>query len=166
MTTEILGTITPVDDAEARLTFDRRYPTDAADLWDAVTAPERLARWFTKVSGDLSQGGTFTIHFDDGDAPECRVETCEPGKAFSWSWPHQGATSLIEVSVTPDDGGARLFLVHTRLSTIQAPEYGAGWQAFVRSLDSYLGHPDASTSDDWWAEFHAVKGGYAAALAE
>lgn len=164
MTTEILGTITEVSDTEAQVAFERHYATDAADLWEAATTPERLARWFTTVSGDLTAGGTFIIHFDDGDALHCRVETCEPGRAFSWSWPHDHATSLIEVSVTPNGDGARLRLVHTRLTPASAPEYGAGWQAFIRSLDRHLGHPDAPTSDDWWEEFHTVKDGYAAAL--
>jgi uncharacterized protein YndB with AHSA1/START domain len=48
----LLGTITRTgDDAEA--TFERVYDTDAADLWAAVTEPDRLARWLAPVDGDL-----------------------------------------------------------------------------------------------------------------
>lgn len=39
--------------------LERRYPAGAADVWDALTDPERLARWFLPVSGDLRPGGRF-----------------------------------------------------------------------------------------------------------
>ena len=31
----------------------RTYPTDQADLWDAVTSAARIPRWFTPIAGDL-----------------------------------------------------------------------------------------------------------------
>ena len=31
----------------------RSYDTTVDDLWDAITTPERLARWFMPVEGDL-----------------------------------------------------------------------------------------------------------------
>jgi hypothetical protein len=31
----------------------RRYDAPIADVWDACTDPERIARWFLPVSGDL-----------------------------------------------------------------------------------------------------------------
>lgn len=56
--------------------FDQHYPTDPADLWQAVTDPGRLARWFAPVDGPLVVGRDFTIRFDDGDAPGCRPLSC------------------------------------------------------------------------------------------
>ena len=45
---------------EARVAvFTRTYETTIEDLWDACTNPERLARWYTTVTGDLQVGGTF-----------------------------------------------------------------------------------------------------------
>ena len=158
MRTELLGTLTATD-GTATVTFDRYYTTDAADLWAAVTNPERLARWFAPVAGDLAPGGTFTIAFEDADVPECRVQTCDAPRGFSWTWPHDGATSLVEVGVSPDGDGSRLRIVHSRLSRDQAPEYGAGWQAYVRSLEAHLGGRDAEDGA-WWAEFHAVRDAY------
>jgi uncharacterized protein YndB with AHSA1/START domain len=39
----------------------REYPTDPEDVWQALTDPRRVARWFAPVSGDLRQGGTFQV---------------------------------------------------------------------------------------------------------
>ena len=160
MPTDLLGALT-VTDSDATVTFDRAYRTDAPDLWNAVTDPDRLARWFAPVSGELVAGGTFTIRFDDGDIPACTIESCDAPHGFTWLWPHGGRTSRVRVEVVPDAAGARLRLVHDRLTRSAAPEYAAGWQAYVRSLDAHLaGEQDG----DWWGEFHAVKDAYAATL--
>ena len=34
----------------------RTYPTYVKDLWQAVTDPERIPRWFARVFGDLRLG--------------------------------------------------------------------------------------------------------------
>lgn len=45
---------------EARVAvFERSYDAPVADVWDACTNPERLARWYVPVSGDLRVGGRF-----------------------------------------------------------------------------------------------------------
>lgn len=49
-----------------RVTMRRSYPTDAADLWSALTEPERIARWFLPVSGDLREGGSFQLEGNAG----------------------------------------------------------------------------------------------------
>jgi hypothetical protein len=37
--------------------LERSYATDAADLWSALNDPVRLARWLTRVEGDLRPSG-------------------------------------------------------------------------------------------------------------
>ena len=158
--TELLGTMMRTQDG-AQVSFERRYATDAADLWDAVTSAERLARWFAPVTGDLREGGEFTIHFDDADAPTCRVESCDAPRGFTWSWPLRDRASTVSVSVVPDGDGAVLRLDHAGLAPQSAPEYGAGWQAYVLSLGADLaGEPTGG----WWDDFADAKEQYAAAL--
>jgi len=60
---------------EARtMTISRSYDTTVEDLWDACTRPERIARWFSPVTGDLRPGGRFQIEGNAGGT----VERCEP----------------------------------------------------------------------------------------
>ena len=100
----LLGTITRTGD-DAEVVFDRVYDTDAADLWETLTDPERLARWFARVDGDLREGGRFTIHFDDDDVPECRITSCDAPRGYRWEWSHATHTSLVTVAVEPDGDG-------------------------------------------------------------
>jgi uncharacterized protein YndB with AHSA1/START domain len=53
--------------------FRRTYDADIADVWDACTNPERLARWYQPVEGDLRLGGTFT----QGEMGGGRIVACE-----------------------------------------------------------------------------------------
>ena len=44
----------------------RTYPTDVDDLWDAVTDPARIARWFAPVTGDLRLGELHELYLSCG----------------------------------------------------------------------------------------------------
>lgn len=126
-----------------------------------MTDPARLARWFAPVSGDLREGGTFVIHFDDADTPSCRVESCSAPNEFTWTWPHSGVDSTVQVAVTPDGEGSRLRLVHNRLTRANAAAYAAGWQAYVHQLDAHI---DGTEAGDWWPTWEQLHEGYAATL--
>ena len=56
--TRILGRLRSADGAGV-VRIEDRYNTDIDDLWSAVTDPDRLARWFGEVDGELSKGGEF-----------------------------------------------------------------------------------------------------------
>ena len=53
---------------------ERSYPTSADDVWDALTSPERLPRWFMPISGDLELGGRYQLEGNAGGT----IETCDP----------------------------------------------------------------------------------------
>jgi uncharacterized protein YndB with AHSA1/START domain len=158
----LLGTLTRTGDT-TEVTFDRVYATDAADLWTAVTDPERLARWFAPVDGDLEPGGRFTIRFDDGDVPGCQVTDCDAPRGYAWEWPHTTHTSWVTVAVEPAGEGARLLLTHARLSLTSAAGYAAGWDVYVRRLGEVVAGRQAP--DTWAEDWSRAYEGYAARLA-
>ena len=86
----------------------RVYDTTPADLWDALIRPERIKRWFAPVSGDLKLGGRYHI---EGNASGTVVE-CEPEKKVALTWEFAGATSWVNLTLTPEAGGTRLELEH------------------------------------------------------
>jgi len=40
------------------VTLERRYAAEVADVWQAITDPDRVRRWFLPLTGDLREGGT------------------------------------------------------------------------------------------------------------
>jgi uncharacterized protein YndB with AHSA1/START domain len=117
------------------------YPAAIEDVWDACTNPDRIARWFLPVTGDLRAGGHFQIEGNAGGT----IDRCDPPQAFTATWEFGGQTSWIELrlsSVPP--GSTRLELEH-----IAAPgdgtwaEFGpgatgVGWDMCLMGLATYL----------------------------
>src|SRR5688572_12166470 len=67
----------------------RRYDTSVADLWDAVTNPERIPRWLAPISGELKLGGRYEIQ---GNASGT-ITRCNPPEELALTWEHAGTTS-------------------------------------------------------------------------
>ena len=57
---------------------ERTYDTGIKDLWDALTNPERLPRWFSPVTGDLKLGGRYQVEGNAGGT----VTVCDPPKTL------------------------------------------------------------------------------------
>lgn len=108
----------------------RRYAAEVADVWDALTDPERLRRWLRPVTGDLRQGGRFEL--DGGEHGE--ILRCEAPRLLKVSWlfgPEADAwpgTSEVEVRLAPGaTGDTDLTLVHAAVvGEPSFPTYGPG----------------------------------------
>jgi uncharacterized protein YndB with AHSA1/START domain len=127
---------TPTKIAVAR----RTYAAERADVWDAVTSPERLPRWFLPVSGDLSVGGRYQLEGNAGGV----VEECEAPERFAVTWEFGGGTSWLEVRLAESDGGTTLELLH---ESPVVPEFwdqygpgavGVGWDLALMGLGLHL----------------------------
>jgi len=58
--------------------MEDRVDARAADVWSALTDPDRLASWLGEVEGDLRLGGEFRARFfASGWEGTGRVEVCE-----------------------------------------------------------------------------------------
>ncbi|MCC5980461.1 MAG: SRPBCC family protein, partial [Oceanicaulis sp.] len=87
----------------------RTYATDIENLWEAVTTKERLARWFSPVSGDFHPGGRFQI--ENNAAGEIKV--CEPPRTLDVTWEFSGKVSWVSLRLyAAGNGHSRLELTH------------------------------------------------------
>jgi uncharacterized protein YndB with AHSA1/START domain len=134
-----------VGSAEARtVVLRRRYDAPLADVWDAVTDPVRISRWFLPVSGDLRLGGTYQLEGNAGG----EIVRCEPPKRFTVTWfmgePKEGDVSQVDVQLSEVDGGTTLLLEH--VATVP-PEFwdqfgpgavGVGWDLGLIGLGAHL----------------------------
>ncbi|MET7689507.1 SRPBCC family protein [Streptomyces sp. NPDC005483] len=92
-----------VEAGKARTVLLRRtYDAEIADVWDAVTSPERIARWFLPVSGELKVGGRYQL---EGNAGGEILDCVEPERLrVSWLYGPDPGFSEVEVRLTPEDG--------------------------------------------------------------
>jgi uncharacterized protein YndB with AHSA1/START domain len=161
----------------------RTYDTTVDDLWDAVTTPERLARWFTSVEGELKLGGRYALK---GNASGT-ITRCDPPEAFDLTWEFGGGTTWLNVRLAADGDRARLTLEHiAHLDGIGADHLdkfgpgavGVGWDLSLHGLARHLADPDKAVDHEeaeaWalsdegktfsrasgtaWGEAHAASG--------
>lgn len=161
----------------------RSYDTTVEDLWDAITTPERLARWFMPVEGDLKVGGRYQLKGNAGGT----ITRCDRPEALDVTWEIMGGTSWVQVRLAPDGKRARLTLEHIahkdgigeeHLKKYGPGAVGIGWDLGLRGLRQHLLDPavklDPAAAEAWtlsdegkayvraageaWAAAHAAAG--------
>lgn len=91
-----------------KLVATRSYATDPDDLWDALTNPERIPRWFLPVTGDLRLGGNYQLQ---GNASG-QILVCHPPQHLGLTWGMHGQTSWVDVYLDKQGRGTELRLEH------------------------------------------------------
>ena len=133
--------------ARRELTFSRVLSASPADVWDALTVPERVSRWI----GDLDlSGDEYVLTFPDAGHPQSRgrVLVCEPTSRLVVTWTHETeAPSEIEVTLRVHGHGTELVLVHRHLQAVGAALYGAGWHELLDVLAGAVGSPVPDTQE-------------------
>ncbi len=149
------------DDTPTRIVVARRtYRSDPADLWDALTDPDRIPRWFLPVSGDLSVGGRYQLEGNAGGV----VERCDQPESFAVTWEIGDMVSWLSVGLAPVDGGTELELVHEAPIDLDMWEQfgpgavGVGWDLGLVGLAMHLdtGEP---VDPELAATFHRTEDG-------
>ena len=127
----------------------RTYDTTVDDLWDAVTTPARLARWFLPVEGDLKLGGRYQLKGNAGGT----ITRCERPEALDLTWEFMGGTSWVNLRLAPDGTKARLTLEHIahrdgigeeHLKQYGPGAVGIGWDLGLEGLERHLLNPSAA----------------------
>jgi uncharacterized protein YndB with AHSA1/START domain len=127
----------------------RVYETTVEDLWEALTTPERLRRWFLPVEGDLKVGGRYQLKGNAGGT----ITRCDPPEALELTWEFAGGTSWVNVRLEPDGDKARLTLEHIAHEDGIGKEHfekfgpgatGVGWDLALHGLRQHLGAPDVA----------------------
>jgi uncharacterized protein YndB with AHSA1/START domain len=135
-----------VPEGQARvITLRRTYDADIEDVWDAITDPERIVRWFLPVTGEFKLGGKYQVEGNAGG----EILRCEPPELLKVTWIFgelpEGDMSEVEVRLSSADAGRTVFeLEHT--ATVDAERWaqfgpgavGVGWDLTLLGLDMFL----------------------------
>jgi uncharacterized protein YndB with AHSA1/START domain len=146
-----------LEGGEAKVaTISQVYDTDIDDLWDVVTSPERIPRWFLPISGDLKEGGHYQLEGNAGGT----ITRCDKPRSYEATWEFGGQVSWIEVRLTPEgDGRTRFELEHVAHVQDEWWEQfgpgatGVGWDGAFLGLARHLGDPahalDPKDAEAW-----------------
>jgi uncharacterized protein YndB with AHSA1/START domain len=155
----ITGTMRALDEKRGAIRVEDVYATDIADLWDACTTPERLARWIAQVTGELREGGAIHATFTSTWTGPGRIEVCEaPSHLLLTMEPGTDDEAQIEAWLFEEGGKTHLIVEERGLPLHDLPFHGAGWQAHLEDLGrSLVGDPS-----DWRARWDELTPAYKA----
>ena len=126
--------------------LERDYDAPIEEVWDAVTNPDRIGRWFLPISGDYRIGGRYQLEGNAGG----QILECDRPNRLKVTWvygPSNNATDISEVLVrlsSVDAGTTRLLLQHTavvpedRWEEYGPGAVGVGWDGALLGLTLHL----------------------------
>jgi len=113
-------------------------------VWRYWTDPERMCAWWGAAAEfDPQPGGVCVVEMGNGGVMRGEYVELVPHEriVFSFGWdPSEGApavppaSTLVEVTLTPDGDDTILALRHTGLPVAHRGEHAAGWGHFLSLL--------------------------------
>jgi uncharacterized protein YndB with AHSA1/START domain len=128
-------------------------------VWRMVTEPEQVVRWFADeidLQARPGHEGSMTFQPQSGGAVHVpiSVESVEPPRRFTYRWNHPAGTpaspansTLVEFTLTPEDGGTRLRVVETGHDGLGWPQdqqdafaddHNEGWSRHLGRLEALV----------------------------
>ncbi len=142
---------------EARtVTLSRTYDAAIEDVWEAITTPERLNRWFLPVSGDFRVGGKYQIEGNAGG----EILVCDSPTLLKITWimGEPAESDINEVSVRLSAKGAEqthLELEHAAtVNPVFWEQFGpgavcVGWDLTLLGLSLHLAGTGIGDPNAW-----------------
>ena len=120
-----------------------------AEVWAALTEPDRIAEWLTDASPLGQVGSEYRLDFGDGSVVEGVVTALEPGRrfAYTWAWTDGDGRqeTLVTWSVEPrPNGRARVSLEHdgwaeAGIDEAARDDHEGYWSGYLDDLVEILG---------------------------
>lgn len=119
-------TVTVQDVIERQLVI----PVARQRVWDAITAPDQIASWFSDtVTLELEEGSPIVFHWDGYGDRRGRVETVDPTSRFAYRWIptdetdqsipfEQVPSTLVEFSLEDTPDGTRVTVTESGFSRL------------------------------------------------
>ena len=119
------------------VTLQRHYPAEVADVWQAITDPDRVRRWFVPLSGDLREGGNFQLEGHAGGD----ILSCEPPRHLVVTF--GGESSIVDVVLSGEQDQTLLQLTHSVPIELAGSGAGAlyvgpGWDGALMGIARHL----------------------------
>lgn len=161
--TRVLGSLRSAEGVGV-VRIEDRFDTGIDDLWSALTDPDRLARWYGRVEGDLRPGGRFRLYIESADLDSTgHVHECEAPRRLSVTTRETEESYLRGQGVPPFDASVDATLTADGDQTVLVMEirgmpldkiafYGAGWQIHAENLAAYLAGREHGDTEARWGE--------------
>jgi len=128
----------------------------AERLWEVLTRPEHIGRWFEgmDVELDLRPGGMMVLTSQEFGKFQAIVDQVEPPRLFAYRWARhsdtpvsEGTATRVEFTLTPQGDGTRVRVAESGFASTDAVKVdqarhaeanSQGWRQVLGSLQRYV----------------------------
>lgn len=122
--------------------LERVYNHPVSKVWDALTDPEKMSKWFTDVEWDFRPGGNITFIFQDPDRTKSygSIVAIEPQKLLEFWWHNDDGQpeELMRLELTDMGGKTRLVMEYSRVSETYGANVLTGWHVVFDDFGDFL----------------------------
>ncbi|HEY3408538.1 MAG TPA: SRPBCC domain-containing protein [Propionicimonas sp.] len=133
-----------------------RIAAAVGKVWEAVTVPEHISRWFGHMQlAGQGAGATGTISWPGRDAIPLLVEAIDPERMVAYRWNNDdasgtfpdafeaGTSTVFTFTLEPVEGGTQLTVVETGFEVTSDPaenlsRHQQGWTSELDKLAALL----------------------------
>lgn len=135
---------------EWEIRFERRLRHAPQKVWDAITAPGAMSRWFdeTFMPDPLEVGATIRfVHSHVGMESRGEITALDPPRLIEWLWIGGfGPKSRMRWEIEPEGDGSRLIMRQQVADPPVTARTMAGWHKCLDRMEAILdggeGRPD------------------------
>jgi uncharacterized protein YndB with AHSA1/START domain len=115
------------------LTLEQRIKATPAKVWDRITTPEGIARWWRPGNIAPILGHEFTMDMGQWGEQPCRIIEMIPERKLAYTF----STWELHWTITPVDDGCLLTLEHRGFDMddpqqrMAFEKMGAGWRSMI-----------------------------------
>ena len=141
--------------------YERRFHAPLADVWAAVTEPDRLARWVGTWEGDPTDGWVgfrMTAESPDATAERMFVDECDPPRRLAVHSSTPYGDWYLAMDLEEAEGVTTLTFSQRMSDPAQAADVGPGWDYYLDRLVAAETGGDVAAID--FAEYHPADADY------
>ena len=131
----------PVPPGTSAVEHEVRISAPPKTVFSYLTDPVKLARWMGEATMDPRPGGVFRAETIDGSLLLGRFVAVEPYTRVVFTWGFETRvfgmppqSTEVEVTLTPEDDGTTLRLVHRDLPEEAVEFHRVGWGHYLERL--------------------------------
>lgn len=145
---------TNTSNTATKLRLSRTYDASRKEIFDALTNPSELSKWFAPSDEfeayvdkfEARKGGSYRIEMRhrDGNVQTCigKIQEITPPDRLVYTWKWEGGEmgdTLVTWELLETESGTELVLIHERFPNEEAKsQHEKGWTGFMARLEEVL----------------------------
>ena len=119
---------------------------ELAKVWEHISDPKKIAGWLMPNDFEERIGKAFSLDCNEHGIISCVVKEIVPSRKLVYSFESKATKveTLVTFTLTPEEGGTRVTLIHSGWDALPPEEqgvselFGEGWGGALQQLQAQI----------------------------